>query len=266
MKFAAMVTEVPTIVRSISLLGLGWLHNDQSSLTFRQGMGKRVQIPVTAAFIETQDGEHILFDTGMMPPGVEGHELPPEVRAMVASFKPEDDIRRRLEEIGRSVEDVRIIINSHFHWDHAGANPLFPHARVITQSVEFRFALFPDEFIKRPYDGNFLERERPIDLLNGDICFKPGLALMTTPGHTPGHQSLLARLPSGKIMIFSGDAIFCPANLKSETPPGNAHNLHDARQSIARLKMLADFLDAHLVIGHDRDFWQTWQAAPYKYV
>ncbi|WP_165498148.1 N-acyl homoserine lactonase family protein [Siculibacillus lacustris] len=263
---ATVPPRLDTLVIGVTLFHLGSLYNDQSTMTFRRGMGTRVEIPVTGAFIEMADGEHILFDTGMLPPGWEGHAPPPRVLSMIANYGPQDDIRARLGEIGRTTDDVKMVINSHFHWDHSGANRLFDKARVFIQLSEYRFACLPDTFIEGPYIGNFLEKDRPFELLEGDRVIKPGIAVLTTPGHTPGHQSLLVRLPSGRTMIFTGDALSCPANLHPQTPPGNAHCLEHAVASINRLKMLADFLDGDLVICHDPAFWETWRPAPHCYV
>src|ERR1700726_4078905 len=89
-----------TLVRSVSLFNLGTLINDQSSLTLRRGMGTRVEIPVTGAFIEMSDGEHILFDTGLLPHGceVEGSDGCVSMKRfseMIARYERQDDIRSR---------------------------------------------------------------------------------------------------------------------------------------------------------------------------
>ena len=60
-----------TLVTSVSMFHLGTLMSDQSMLTYRQGVGKPVEIPVTGGLIEMADGEHILFDTGMLPQDLE---------------------------------------------------------------------------------------------------------------------------------------------------------------------------------------------------
>jgi glyoxylase-like metal-dependent hydrolase (beta-lactamase superfamily II) len=264
---AHMRQESPTLVRSVALFNLGTLINDQSSLTLRRGMGQRVEIPVTGAFIEMSDGEHILFDTGMLPHGCEGHKgmSTERVRSMIARYEPEDDIRYRLSELGRTPDDVKIVINSHFHWDHAGGNLLFPNARFLVQSTEYRFAHHPDGFIARPYERAYFDCGISYELLAGDSLVKPGIAALTTPGHTPGHQSLMVRLPSGRVMIMTGDAMFCPANLDPALPPGNAHTTEHAIASIARLRLLTEFLGGELVICHDPGFWNSWRPAPYLY-
>src|SRR3546814_10808696 len=125
---ALAIPEAPTLVQSVALFNLGTLINDQSSRTYGRGAGTKIEIPVTGAFIEMRDGEHILFDTGMMPHGCDAHRnlSTSRFRDMIARYEPEDDIRRRLGELGRTPDDVKMVINSHFHWDHAGGNQLFP--------------------------------------------------------------------------------------------------------------------------------------------
>jgi hypothetical protein len=66
---ASLSGTTETLVKSVALFNLGTLINDQSSLTMRRGMGTRVEVPVTGALIEMTDGEHILFDTGLLPHG-----------------------------------------------------------------------------------------------------------------------------------------------------------------------------------------------------
>ena len=252
-----------TLVASVALFNLGTLVNDQSALTYRRGIGTKVEVPVTSAFIEMQDGEHILFDTGMLPHGEDG--MPPHHREIIARYAPEDDIRARLGEIGHTPDDVAIVVNSHFHWDHSGGNRLFRKARFLVQESEHRFAWRPDTFVARPYTQAFFDCGIDYQRLSGDAVIKPGVAAIATPGHTPGHQSVLVRLPSGRALVLTGDAVFCPANLDPATPPGNAHTPEQAIASIQRLRMLAEFLGGDLVICHDPAFWRTWRPAPHRY-
>jgi len=86
-----------THVKSLSILPLGRLKLEQSILTYREGVGVPVEVPVTGAFIEMSDGEHILFDTGISPSVLEGQDhFPEKLKNVIASFDPEDDIRYRL--------------------------------------------------------------------------------------------------------------------------------------------------------------------------
>ncbi len=160
---SSLCSPTETLVRSVSLFNLGTLVNDQSSLTMRRGMGTRIEVPVTGAFIEMADGEHILFDTGLLPhdcdedDGADRCMSMKRFSEMIARYEHEDDIRARLADIGRTPEDIKIVINSHFHWDHSGGNALFRHARFLVQGAEYRFAYQPDSFAARPYERAYFD-------------------------------------------------------------------------------------------------------------
>ena len=255
-----------TMVKSVSLLPLGRLKLEQSLLTYRRGMGEAVEVPVTGAFIEMADGEHMLFDTGISPDILDNWDaLPETLTHVIARFDREDDIRRHLAALGQRPEDIKIVVNSHLHWDHSGANHLFKAARFISQDREVRFAERPDPFVQRVYFPKHYDWIETMEVLSGDKVIKPGVAMLTTPGHTPGHQSMMVRLPSGKLMILTGDAVFCPANFDPAIPPGNAHIPPDAILSIQRIKMLGEFLEAGTVICHDPGLWDSWQPCPHRY-
>jgi glyoxylase-like metal-dependent hydrolase (beta-lactamase superfamily II) len=119
---------------------------------------------------------------------------------------------------GHSPADVTLVVNTHLHYDHAGGNTVrleggelrlaFPRARYVVQRREWEFAhlqnervrasYFPDNFDPVADAGRFEFVDGPTELL-------PGLQLLPTPGHTPGHQSVL---------VGSGDAaVFFPADL-----------------------------------------------------
>jgi N-acyl homoserine lactone hydrolase len=255
-----------TNVKSVSILPLGRLRLESSVLTYRQNIGQHVEVPVTGAFIEMLDGQHILFDTGISPDVATGGDTVSEGhKVLIARFGREDDIRHHLAQLGYLPEDVAVVVNSHLHWDHSGANHLFPGARFVSQDREIRFALHPDPFVERVYIPRQYDWIETMQVLQGDQVLTPGVALMTTPGHTPGHQSMLVRLPSSRLMILTGDAVFCPANFDPALPPGNAHTPADAVQSIQRIRMLGEFLNAGTVICHNPSLWEDWKPCPHRY-
>lgn len=255
-----------TSIKSVFLLPLGKLSLDQSILTYRRFPGQKVECPVIAAFIEMSDGEHILFDTGLPPAFLEDRDfLPPHQANIVCEYTVEDDLRNRLKSAGAEPDDVKVVVNSHFHWDHSGGNYLFPHARFLVQEREYRFAHQPDAFISPAYTPKLFDIGAQAELMPGDQVIAQGILAVSTPGHTPGHQSLLLRLPSGRAIILTGDAMMCPANLDPAIPPGNTHTPDQAVASIQRLKGLSDFLGGELVICHDPQLWDKWKPAPHAY-
>ncbi|OYV72768.1 MAG: hypothetical protein B7Z72_04045 [Gemmatimonadetes bacterium 21-71-4] len=121
--------------------------------------------------------------------------------------------------------DITMMIDSHLHFDHAGGNTYvdadgqirlsFPRARYVVQRAEYQWATHTNERTAASYFGhNFapvMEAGR-LELVQGEVEILPGVHLMPTPGHTPGHQSV--RLTSGgETAIFLSDLVPTAAHL-----------------------------------------------------
>lgn len=102
-----------------------------------------------------------------------------------------------------SPADVQLLVNTHLHFDHCGQNPSFPHARMVVQRAEYERVQREDADIHRWLDASGVKFE----LVDGDIALADDLRLVTTPGHTAGHQSVLATTDAGT-EVFVGDAVF----------------------------------------------------------
>jgi N-acyl homoserine lactone hydrolase len=146
------------------------------------------KIVVVAYVIRHPEGL-VLFDTGI----AEGHEEA-ERRYHPIVRRP---LREALASIGVAFEDVRAIANCHFHLDHCGGNPLFPGTPIFAQRAEYDAADSLDYTLPEVvrFDGAKLE------LYDGDAEIFPGVRVVLTPGHTPGHQSLLAETSDGRVLI-----------------------------------------------------------------
>lgn len=130
-----------------------------------------------------------------------------------------------LLEAGYRADDVRWVINTHLHFDHAGGNTLksdgaaprlaFPNATYVVQRRELEFARQTNERTRASYlPPNF----DPIDaagrwrLLEGDEEVLPGISTRLTPGHVPWHQAVLVR-DGGETAAFVADLIPTTAHL-----------------------------------------------------
>ena len=109
-----------------------------------------------------------------------------------------------LSEAGFSTDDVRIVISSHLHFDHAGGNsyrdaagvirPTFPKARYIIQRGEYEYATHTNERTAASYFPNNFVPVRDaglIDFVDGEREIVPGVRVIPTPGHVPYHQGVL---------------------------------------------------------------------------
>jgi glyoxylase-like metal-dependent hydrolase (beta-lactamase superfamily II) len=161
----------------------------------------------------------------------------------------------QLAEVNVKTTDVRLIAFSHFHPDHAGNANLFPNAVLYIQETEYE-ALFggaPQKFGFQPAMVDKL-RANPTVRLKGDrdVFGDGSVVILSTPGHTPGHQSLLVRLPKTGAVILSGDMVHFESNWTSRRVPGMNFNSAESVKSMDRVAALMTQYNAQLWINHDK--------------
>ncbi|HEU5265459.1 MAG TPA: N-acyl homoserine lactonase family protein [Jatrophihabitans sp.] len=136
-------------------------------------------------------GTTLLFDTGMgSHPDVDAHYRPAR-RSLTAA----------LAAAGRTVEDVDVVANCHLHFDHCGGNPDLTGRPIFTQRVELAAARGPDYTLPELVDARLRYEE-----VDGEAELAPGVLLVPTPGHTPGHQSLVVRRGDGTVVVAAGQS------------------------------------------------------------
>ena len=91
------------------------------------------------------------------------------------------------------------------------------------------------------------------------------IKVIFTPGHTPGHQSVLVNLPKTGYMLFTGDACYTGDHWCDKCLPGLVASSSDAADSVKKLRRVAKEYDAKVVWGHDPVSWQDWKKAPMFY-
>lgn len=257
-------------VRGLTLFSGGTLALDRSITLYRTGMGKTVRTPIGMALVETDDG-WILFDTGLDPRGLEDPTgtWGDHIRPLVVDFEAHHDIRSHLAAAGVAPDAIRYLVNSHLHYDHTGGNRFFPNAEWVVQKAEYRFARFPDSFAAGPYLSDHFggNRSGGLRLVEGDTAPVDGVSLLFTPGHTPGHQSMVVDLPESGPAVLTGDAIFCSDNITLDRPSGNCWNPARAMESMHQLTHLAAVTmpRARLMILHDPAVWETLKPWPHVY-
>jgi N-acyl homoserine lactone hydrolase len=135
--------------------------------------------------IRHPDGD-VLVDTGMI-------DSTPELDAEWHPFFDADAIPR----------DVRLVINTHLHFDHCGGNRLFAGVPIYVQRTELEAAREPGYTVQEwvEFDGaQYVE-------LDGEAEIAPGVRVLPTPGHTPGHQSVLVDTDDG-LVVVGGDVAY----------------------------------------------------------
>lgn len=166
-----------------------------------------------------------------------------------------DVIDKQLEKLGYSVDDVKVVITSHSHLDHMGNVELFPNAIHVIQKIELYQAWWPENF-QRPSGAHIMgdyddARDFRYVTLKGDYdLFGDGtVQIISTPGHTFGHQSVKMTLPETGTVVLTQDAIWMEENLEGH-PAGLNYSLLDYWGSVDRLKAIRDIEDAPLWFGH----------------
>jgi N-acyl homoserine lactone hydrolase len=220
-----------------------------------------VQIPAPTFLVQHARGL-LLYDTGIAPDaatdpyGVYGDRL-----AMIGltSFTEQQRVDRQIEAAGFAVGDVTHVVLSHALPDHAGGLALFPHAQFFAGAAELPNAFWPHAPI---YRNHFhladLEATRTFTWhpLPGDhdVFGDGSVQILATPGHTPGHLSLLVRLPEGSLLL-TGDAVHLRAGWDKVVHMGFDYSGEQAIRSIQRLKRIADAEAATVWINHDPQDW-----------
>lgn len=209
---------------------------------FVQGAGWRnIRFPVLSVLIERDNGL-VLFDTGIgtrieeeMRPPIYWGNLFFHSCVMRTQFDPRQDaLVHQLPKLGFRPEDVKNVIVSHLHWDHAGGMRDFPEAHFFVGRQEWDFAsglsgmsLLKNAFIKE----QFCEAGLDIELIETDprkhfknfpasydLFGDDSMVLVDMPGHSPGLMGLYVTMPSGRCFLFSADTFYFPEGLEQRIP------------------------------------------------
>ncbi len=253
-------------VRRMYLFSGGVLNADRSILLAGMDIGQKIKSPVTSVLLLHDQGP-ILVDTGLNPDGLTNPEgaWGPRAKLIKPELTESDDIRNRLKEVGLRVEDVKMVVLTHLHWDHTGGLRFFTHCPIVVQKEEYRFAFQPDSFVAAQYMSNHIHFPLQFRLLEGDQILVPGISVIKTQGHTPGHQSILIRLASGAYYLFAGDTISLEDNLKYKIPGSNTWSAQQSTDSICRLEHLSQLLPAEIIPSHDMRKWSSLKKPPEFY-
>ena len=213
--------------------------------------------------IDTDDG-WIVYDTGCDPdvtikPDVVWGKL---AKAYQIEMKDEDHQLERLRSVGIDPKDVTHVVASHLHMDHAGGLRFFPNSKIHVQKAEFRWAHFPDKigapgYVRTDFDYSNLNYQ----LDEGDTEVVPGVHVILTDGHTPGHQSLIVDLPSGRF-ILTGDCAYERSQIDKGIPPPVTTDDIAAVRSLARIRAMEVRDGATTLVAHDAEAWTTTRLAP----
>jgi len=162
----------------------------------------------------------------------------------------------QLQALGIAPGDITHVAFSHSHGDHVGNANLFTAATLYIQEAEYEaaFGANPAKYGFAPTLYEKLKMNQTVKI-NGDLdVFGDGsVVILSTPGHTPGHQSLLVRLPKRGVVVLSGDMVHFQDNWIHRRVPTRNFDKEQSLQSMERVAKLLEANHGELWINHDKD-------------
>lgn len=251
-----------TVTRMV-LLTLGWEELPKSISLHGADPRERLREPTPAVLLETSGG-WVLLDTGFNTALIRDPHLRrrfyPDAEYVPVVAEVGEPLVEALGRSGLEVSDVKAVALSHLHADHAGGLKLFAgEVPVHIQRRELEFGLGdPRAEAEGIFRVDFDDPRIDWKLADGDVEIAPGITAVSTPGHTPGHQSFVVDLGEGQGgYVFAFDAADLAENLVEERPIGSFVDVspEDTLAPIRRLKAIAAERGYRLVPGHDPVVW-----------
>jgi N-acyl homoserine lactone hydrolase len=233
----------------VYLLSGGLIDVDRDVIFPGDDSHRRVVLPVMQILVENE-GKRVLVDTGMPPEAVgdtEGLKRAYDIDS--GRIKPmmsrEQRVDGQLAQMGLSPANLDLVVNTHFHFDHAGGNALLAGVPVAVQRAELESVQGETGWWDAPGIA--------FQVVEGDWTPVAGVEMLHTPGHTPGHQSMLVRTDD-EPWLFTWDAVYTEEHWRTGKL-GAVSDVPAGRSSIERLRQVAATENARIIFGHDMGQW-----------
>jgi N-acyl homoserine lactone hydrolase len=230
-------------------------------------------LPIPAFLVEHPGAGAILVDTGLHQDcATDVASSMGAIGTLLYQVRMADDQALRFQLPARGVQpkDVAIVVMTHLHIDHASAVSDFAGAMFIVDKDEWAAAAGGgalDGYHQRQFDTGFEWRTvdhgaEYADSFSGfartvDLFGDGSVRVVSTPGHTAGHQSVILRTANREILIV-GDAAFTQRALRGEATPMRIHDGHLYHRSLDEIRRyLRETPDALAIPGHDPSFWSV---------
>jgi glyoxylase-like metal-dependent hydrolase (beta-lactamase superfamily II) len=233
------------------------LANDESVWTPGENVGRDIEFSSTCWLIK-HGGEWLLWDTGVPETALNNPQGWSTLPSLIV-YHLDRSVTDQLAQIGLKPGDIGRVAISHTHGDHIGNVWLFPDASIVMQRAEYNWIYSPNG----PNDNvnqlmalarKLLGTPKKLQLIDGDTdVFGDGsVTLVSTPGHTPGHQSLLVHLKKSGFIILSGDVAHLEENFEKDIVPSLNTDKAESIASMARVRQLIATYKATFFINHDK--------------
>jgi len=198
-------------------------------------------LSVTCYLIKHRDG-WLLFDTGL---GDQIAATPNGFKSQVGLWTVKRTLTSELAELGLKPSDITYLVLSHSHPDHVGNLGLFSGSTLMVQKAEYDWKL-PDGKSRFDLAQKVITAEG-----DHDVFHDGSVVLISTPGHSPGHQNMLVRLPKTGAILLTGDSVHTKANWDGHKVPSRNFNVPQSLASLDRMAAVLKENNAQLWIGHE---------------
>jgi N-acyl homoserine lactone hydrolase len=233
------------------------LANDESVWTPGENVGRDIEFSSTCWLIKHKSG-WLLWDTGVPEASLNDPRGWSTLPKLIV-YHLDKSLTDQLAEIGVKPADIGRVAISHTHGDHIGNVGLFADSTIIMQRAEYTWIHSPNGPNENVNQLMALARKllgapKKLELVDGDTdVFGDGsVTLISTPGHTPGHQSLLVHLKNSGFIILSGDVAHLEENFEKNIVPSLNTNKAESIASMARVRRLIATYQATFFINHDK--------------
>ena len=236
---AAALAQTPEVTLTRLDCGNGFNDSRRFTDTFAYTDPK---MPFTfSCYLIRHGDEYMVWDTGFVPGS--------------SPNAPKVSLTDQLAQLKLKPQQVKYVGISHFHGDHTGQLPSLPDATLLIGQREWEAITAPKPmpganvgaFKHWISEGGKVEPEAA----DKDVFGDGTVIILRTPGHTPGHQSLLVRLKEKGPVILAGDAAHFHENYDSNGVPAFNYDRAQTIASLERIKDMAKNLKATVIIQHD---------------
>jgi glyoxylase-like metal-dependent hydrolase (beta-lactamase superfamily II) len=206
---------------------------------------------VNIAYLIAHPKGTLMFDVGAVTDSHFKGDGTPVTEGVVSASRP---LKPQLAAAGYAPADVTYLAMSHYHSDHTANANDFAGATWIVQKAE-RDAMFAEkpQGIIQPEHYSALKnaKTRVLDNQDFDVFGDGTVVVMSTPGHTPGHQVLFVRLAKRGPVLLAGDLYHYPEERTTGRIPTFEFNAEQSRASRQKVEAFVKQTKAELWIEHD---------------
>jgi glyoxylase-like metal-dependent hydrolase (beta-lactamase superfamily II) len=234
---------------SVHPLNVGDLQLDNTFWVWQTDPGTLVWRPTTA-FLILGGADPVLVDTSFR--SVDDASAK---QGLVSRRSDEQSLPAQLRRFGLEPGDIKLVMHTHLHMDHAGQDYLLPNATIHIRRAELQNAAAPNLYPVAFYDRLNIARlvdelfDR-VDVADGDETVVEGIRTKHLPGHTPGHQVVIVDTGDGPAVICGDAAMDLEVNVRQQIAPGF---LDSMSHTMSGLRWLAarDRQGDHVLAAHD---------------